>query len=1632
MTKSTDVFHPLLCSTWLAMARAPEGGELPPIAGSHVCLAYATQCTHVRSKETLASLFSSTRKMATTQSNTESTYTAITYIGCRGPIALSKTTFKVFKSRCPVRAIVFIEGFEDAGYPIDSLHKAIAKRDTEATPKPSTNCFANLGKKKKAKSMANPPMIFFSEPTTNVEIRLYVTDKDEEKLLAQTKVPLSCLDGDVKVSWTSPELLGSLKEDPVMTFKRTTHSEFDSKLTSIGDLPPINSIFLATFANLKRFIGVGKALSELTTPAGKVIIGLVEAIALECDGYVKRRESVTGLLQTVGDACMLVADWDNRKLYQHRPNQTKVYQYVFPAVYRCLYFVASLSPTKIAANLHDLEGEIKRLQGQLGTIMQRLEHSRDLDMQEMLCDILHIVTKIEDNLFVNSLPHADDAGLDPSKSCADGTREAILTHIQKWVILPGAQRALLLYGVAGKGKSAIIHTVSRALGNVEKQQSSLANVAFFAFNRSVANRSIDKLLLTWAWGLASRDPHYLRYLRTLDMEHVKGSPLDNQVKALLIEGLKHADSHRPIVFVIDALDECLELRPLLNLLDQIFSSSSDLPQNCRFLFTCRPNADILVGLDRSSLIERISLDDEQWLTVKDIHIFVHEKLGKWPDVAHLVNRVTDVAEGLFQCAALLCAELTGPQVSRERFIRKLEVGDFNTLYGTYEQVLEAYIDPQNELRLKAFKHLMASIFLVRSPQHRDTLLPLAAATLSRERQSASKPCGQWSALQSGEERSALESILPLLGSLLSGSTFDANEVAVLPLHTSFRDFLVEPVKVPKGPDFSVDIGPRHQELLALACLDITNAQLRFNMCGFDTSYALNSEIDGFQERAKKLDPELKYACQCAAYHLDKSLGQLDEQVTPTDTQKSRAEELNHLRTALSFFLKNRFLYWLEIHSYMKSWQDGPGGMLPCFQKWASLHLPGELVSILADFIKFEKRFRNGYMLSAPQLYYSGLTFSPEASKVRQLYETQFCIPITVTNGREKIWPPTEPLVIHAQGQVTSVAFSPDGAKIVSGSCDKTIRIWDAATGQQVGDALTGHEDEVTSVAFSPDGAQIVSGSCDKTIRIWDAATGQQVGDALTGHEDEVTSVAFLPDGAQIVSGSWDKTIRIWNAATGQQVGDALTGHEYWVTSVAFSPDGAKIVSGSCDKTIRIWDAATGQQVGDALTGHEYWVTSVAFSPDGAQIVSGSYDNTIRIWDAATGQQVGDVLTGHDHGVISIAISPGGTKIMSGAYDKTIRIWDAATGQQVGDALTGYESRVTSVAFSPDGAQIVSGSYDNTIRIWDVATGQQVGNALTGHESRVTSVAFSPEGMKIVSGSYDKTIRIWDAATGQQVGDALTGHESRVTSVAFSPDGAQIVSGSYDNTIRIWDAATGQQVGDVLTGHDHGVISVAFSPGGTKIVSGAYDKTIRIWDAATGQQVGDALTGHEHLVSSVAFSPDGAQIVSGSYDKTIRIWDVATGQQVGDVLTGHEDEVTSVAFSPDGAQIVSGSYDNTIRIWDAATRRQLQDAAASSATGSSNTAKGHGSYVHANDALYKQRCPPPRLFFRRGEWLYHAGNQGSRAARILWIPPVFRNHIIVLYPCLMVMSTRKRIFLDIQDIAVGPRWKDIKKAQAISS
>ena len=174
--------------------------------------------------------------------------------------------------------------------------------------------------------------------------------------------------------------------------------------------------------------------------------------------------------------------------------------------------------------------------------------------------------------------------------------------------------------------------------------------------------------------------------------------------------------------------------------------------------------------------------------------------------------------------------------------------------------------------------------------------------------------------------------------------------------------------------------------------------------------------------------------------------------------------------------------------------------------------------------------------------------------------------------------------------------------------------------------LKGHDHWITSVAFSPDGRHIVSGSYDKTVRVWDALTGWSVMDPLNGHDHWIISVAFSPDGKHIASGSYDKTIRVWDAQTSQIVMDPIKGHDNFVTSVAFSPDGRYIVSGSDDKTVRVWDALTGQSVMNPLKGHVHWVNSVAFSPDGEHIVSASHNKTVRVWDVCTSHIIMDPFT----------------------------------------------------------------------------------------------------------------------------------------------------------------------------------------------------------------------------------------------------------------------------------------------------------------------------------------------------------------------------------------------------------------------
>jgi len=531
------------------------------------------------------------------------------------------------------------------------------------------------------------------------------------------------------------------------------------------------------------------------------------------------------------------------------------------------------------------------------------------------------------------------------------------------------------------------------------------------------------------------------------------------------------------------------------------------------------------------------------------------------------------------------------------------------------------------------------------------------------------------------------------------------------------------------------------------------------------------------------------------------------------------------------------------------------------------------------------------------------------------------------------------------GSVNSVAFSPDGKTLASGSSDGTVRLWDVATRQQIGTPLTSHTGGVLSVAFSPDGKTLASGSNDDTVQLWDVATRQQIGTPLTGNSDGgsgdgdsgdgVSSVAFSPDGKTLATGSVS-TLRLWDVATHQHIGTPLSSlfsHNLGVSFVAFSPDGKTLASGG-GGPVRLWDVATRQQIWTPLTSHTGIVWAVAFSPDGKTLATSGGDGTVQLWDVATHQHIGTPLTSNSDGDSSVTFSPDGKTLASGSGG-TVQLWDVATHQQIGTPLTSSsdpDMAVGTVAFSPDGKTLASGGSDDTVRLWDVPS--IVGIAtLTCHTGGVNSVAFSPDGKTLATGGGDGTVRLWDLATHQQIGTPLAGNSDGdtgggVSSVAFSPDGKTLATGGSDDTVRLWDVATHQQIGTPLAGNTGGVLSVAFSPDGKTLATGDGDGTVRLWDVATHQQIGTPLAGNSDggvndEVYSVAFSPDGKTLATGGgEDWTVQLWDVATHRQIGTPLAGNTVGVLSVAFSPDGKTLATGGGDDTVRLWDVATHQQI--------------------------------------------------------------------------------------------------------------
>ncbi|KAJ7645802.1 hypothetical protein B0H17DRAFT_449230, partial [Mycena rosella] len=990
-------------------------------------------------------------------------------------------------------------------------------------------------------------------------------------------------------------------------------------------------------------------------------------------------------------------------------------------------------------NMHD-EGLFKRIlqrdehPKELADIFRRVdEATKNFQLELNLANFKQLNT-VKNDVEVSRLHNlrpiveARYGGLDRD-TCIGDTREDIIKDIISWCkdTSPGTPSLYWLSGMAGTGKSTIASTICEQLAG-DGDASRLA-ASFFCSRQSEAGRRRGNIIPTIAHELALRLPSFRRAV--LDANLDANLPLlKHHLRDLLIKPWDASIGDReglpPLVVVIDALDE-LENSDGSSFLEDILKEIAKHPDHLsglKLFATSRNDPRIVeIGKTLSSdtvyHLEEVPIDTAN----KDINTYLEASLPGLP--LDQIHCLTEQTSGLFIYAAtvvrIIKPDKRNPPVAsiqRKRLQALINAWPDKSqrAFGSslidhlYEDILRQYFCDRDmtEINQKSSLSVLHTVLCAQEPIQVSDIPQL------------------WTMLDMEED-----AVLRVVESLHSVLYIKSGRI--YSYHKSFLDFMFDATRFSDQELAAICCPPRDIELrLATSCFQLMES-LRFNICNLPSSFLDDSEVPGLSTVFdSNISSPLRYACRHWAAHLSK---------IPAGGQEMRQDIIERMQD----WLYGRVLFWMEVMNLLDVVGECYHALVAA-RRWLgpdqidifkNLTIAENLVAIFGTNI-----IRN----STPHLYISGLAGASQDSELIERWHTRFPgIPTVVSilrSGR---------LLSRLQHDdtVNSVAFSSDGSRAISGSSDKTIRIWDVSTGKQL-QQLDGHDHWVNSVAFSSDGSRAISGSYDNTIRIWDISTGKQL-QQLDGHDRVVNSVTFSSDGSRAISGSRDNTIRIWDVSTGKQL-QQLDGHNDWVRSVAFSSDGLRAISGSRDNTSRIWDVSTGKQL-QQLDGHNDSVNSVAFSSDGSRAISGSRDNTIRIWDVSTGKQL-QQLDGHDDWVNSVAFSSDGSCAISGSDDRTIRIWDVSTGKQL-QQLDGHNHRVNSVAFSSDGSRAISGSDDNTIRIWDVSTGKQL-QQLDGHNDWVNSVAFSSDGSRAISGSRDNTIRIWDVSTGKQL-QQLDGH-----------------------------------------------------------------------------------------------------------------------------------------------------------------------------------------------------------------------------------------------------------------------------------
>ena len=509
----------------------------------------------------------------------------------------------------------------------------------------------------------------------------------------------------------------------------------------------------------------------------------------------------------------------------------------------------------------------------------------------------------------------------------------------------------------------------------------------------------------------------------------------------------------------------------------------------------------------------------------------------------------------------------------------------------------------------------------------------------------------------------------------------------------------------------------------------------------------------------------------------------------------------------------------------------------------------------------------------------------------------------------------------AASTVNDAAFSPDGRFIYTcgGEPNQAGRwaCWDAANMTHVRD-FRGHAAPIEQLRISSDGSRLLTVADDDLPILWDANTGQQLGQVA----QEKSTAGFTPDGRLVIVRPMygDREVTVWDAKTGQKTRTLRQKTECFAASAD-----SRTLFCSAFEGLSAWDLQSGMQA-TRFGGHKGGVIKVAYSPDGRRLITGGADadRPAAFWNVETGEQRGS-LRGSAQRVSAVAYSPVGGCLLTAA-GRSVVVWDLAAGD-VRRVLKGHGDEVKLILISPDGQQVLSLDAAGVAIRWELGQGREL-QVYTGERSEWMCADFSPDGRRLVLGGgrhgEQGELSLWDTTTGARL-RTWNGHEARIQHVAFRPNGRHIASGAafQSKDTILWDAETGERVRSFALGASaNEVQALAFSPDGRKlfISTGAYQGSA-LWDVDTGGKLADVEIAT--TVRSVMFSADGKLLLTSGQHGALgaQLWNGETGRPLR-TLVGHTDWPLSAAFSPDGKFIASGSKDGTARLWQTESGKEL--------------------------------------------------------------------------------------------------------------